>query len=297
MTVCIAALAEANTQTPKIVFAADRLVSAGVNFENALPKIKALTPYAWVLISSNDALASDLIVVKAQETIAKEIGAGKTLSVSQIVDILSNECKIKMKSEKEKQVLTDRFDLTFSEFKKISKDLHEKLIHDIIVELDNFEYGLISQFLVVGIDSAAHIYVVHQDGNIQLCDITGFATVGDGGYLAYPEITKFTYNPNVQLGEALVRVYNAKKVAERVGGVGKQTDIAVLHVYINPDNKERMVLIWEAPPELRALLDKEMEEIRNQEKMAYIGVIGKVFEMFRAKTEQKPEPMSEQSAK
>lgn len=279
MTVCIAAIAEITSESPKIVFASDRLVSAGVCFESGVPKIKMLTNYSCVMLSSNDALTSDYIVTQAQKKIDEALKLGEKPTIEEIVGWISEACKNKLKSEKEKVVLSKRYDLTYDELKGKSKDLHERIIQDIITETDNFEYYFISQFLVVGIDSKPHIYVVDQEGNFQLCDLVGFATVGEGNYLAYPEITKFSYNPDVSLSEAIVRVYNAKKVAERVSGVGKETDLATLWV-----TSEKEVALWEADKDLKKILDDEMEEMRKQEIEAYSKVMLKVSEIFTGKS-------------
>lgn len=40
MTVCIAAICDAYTESPKIVFVADRLISAGIQFEHGIEKVK-----------------------------------------------------------------------------------------------------------------------------------------------------------------------------------------------------------------------------------------------------------------
>ena len=278
MTVCIAAIAEALTDSPKIIFAADRLVSAGVCFESGVPKIRELTNYAYVMISSNDANASDLIATRVQKIVFDNLEKKNRLTIEQIADLFSKECEMRLKQDKEKMIFYD-YALTSEEFKNKSKDLHDRIVQEIISKIYNYEYPLITSFLILGIDSNPHIYTVDQDGDVRLWDSIGFATAGDGGYLAYPEITKFSYNPNASLSEVLVRVYNSKKVAERVRGVGKSTDLAALWV---APNKE--VALWVAPNEVYELLDKGIENMRDKENEIYTNVMTELHTMFTKKS-------------
>lgn len=280
MTVCIAAIADALTNSPKIVFAADRLVSAGVCFESGVPKIKELTNYAYVMISSNDALVSDLIATKAQKIVFDHLEKKNKLTIEQIAELFSKECEMRLKQDKEKKVFSE-YNLTSDEFKNKSKDLHDRIVQDIICKLYNYEYSLETLFLIIGIDSKPHIYTVDQGGDVRLWDSIGFATAGDGGYLAYPEITKFSYNPNSGLSGVLVRVYNSKKVAERVGGVGKETDLAVL--WVAPDKD---VALWVAPDKVKDLLDEDIEDMKQKEEEIIKKVESKLMDFFTTESNE-----------
>ena len=60
-------------------------------------------------------------------------------------------------------------------------------------------------------------------------------------------------------------LFGAKKVAERVEGVGKSTDISVLHVTEAPKSKEKIIIRWDASPEIKDLLENGMIEVQNKE--------------------------------
>ena len=285
MTVCIAAIADANTESPKIVFAADRLVSSWVNFESGVPKIRGLTNYAFVFIATNNAPIANGIILRVEEQIKSF--SGKKLTVEQIVQLISKECKNKLDGERERYVLSP-FGLTYDEFIKKSKDMLKELANVIMVNLCNFEdndYEFEAEFMLIGIEEKPSIYIINQKGEFTPSDYAGFATIGSGKYMAFPEITKFTYHPNVDMGQALVRVYNSKKIAERVGGVGKETDLGVLHL-----TKDKTVALWIAEVDVKNLLDKGIDDVKTQEMKIYTEVIKKLYDMFgkeNGKNEQK----------
>ena len=54
VTVCIAGICDAGTGTPAIVFVADRLITAGIQFEGSQSKIKIMAPYCMAMQSSNE---------------------------------------------------------------------------------------------------------------------------------------------------------------------------------------------------------------------------------------------------
>jgi hypothetical protein len=273
MTVCIAAISESQTKNPKIVFASDRLVSAGVCFEGGVSKIHLLSQNAWVMSSSNDALASDGIILKIQKALAKN---GTQIEIEQIATLFSQECKNKLKSEKEKQVFL-QYGLTENNFMDKSSSMSDLIVKDILDRSHEFKYEFEVEFLLIGFDSepyVPHIYTINGLGDIQVSDHLGFATIGSGQYLAFPEMTKYAYHTNTGLSEAIMRVYWSKKAAERVGGVGKATDLLVLHV------DSGGIRFWEAQKEHKDVLDKGLEEIRAKEieiSISTIDVFGKLF--------------------
>ena len=275
MTVCIAAIADASTPSPKIVFAADRLVSSWVNFESGVPKIRQLTNYAFVLIATNDAPIANGIILKAEEQI-KSL-CDERLTIEQIVKMISKECKNRLSDERERYVLSP-FGLTYDGYITKSNDTSKELINDIAANLRDFEdsdYEFEAEFMIIGIEDRPLIYIVNQKGDYTPSDYAGFATIGSGKYMAFPEITKFTYHPDVDMGQALVRVYNSKKIAERVGGVGKETDLGVLHI-----TQDKNVALWLADDVVKKLLDKGINDVKDQEIKIYSDVIKELYSIF-----------------
>jgi hypothetical protein len=65
VTVGIAAMCDAVPDSwPKIVLCADRLVSAGIQFESGESKIVKIEDFCYAISSSNNTSASDLILEK-----------------------------------------------------------------------------------------------------------------------------------------------------------------------------------------------------------------------------------------
>jgi len=278
MTVCIAAIAEANTKYPKIVLTADRLVSTWVNYTSGTGKIRPLTNYCWVLIATNNALVSEDIITKSIEKLAETSKeTNEKLSVEQIVEIISVECKRRLDAERERFVLSPH-GLTYDSYITRSKELSREHIDIITNNLKDFEtrdYDFEVELLVVGIDAKPHIFTIFQNGQFVSYDVEGFAMVGSGKATAFPEITKYLYHPNVNWLYALHRVYNSKRVAERVGGVGPETDLIVLHMVDNGD-----VTYWPADDDTKKLLDSGMEEVKKQEVTIYTKLLEKFNNLF-----------------
>ncbi|MFY9750804.1 MAG: hypothetical protein WAK75_04320 [Methanoregula sp.] len=273
MTVCIAAICDSISPSPKIVFASDRLVSAGVSFESGVSKSQYLTPNAWIMSSSNDALASDGIILKIQKILADSPDAGKQIPIEQIANMISQECKNKIRLERENQVFS-QFGINESDFAEKSIKISTLVVADILNRLREFKYQFEVEFLVIGFDFIPaknlympHIYSINELGDILPTDHLGFATSGSGKYLAFPEITKYAYQPNTPLSEAVLRVYWSKKIAERVGGVGKETDLLILHAIKDG------VKLWIAPPETKKMLDDKLEAVRKDEIKISLEVI------------------------
>lgn len=264
MTVCIAMIVtDPKTQSLEIVFTADRLVSTDtVCFEGGFSKIQPFYPHTYVMTSSNDAPTADKIIIKTQKILEEKFESNEDLTVEQIVNVLSHECKSKFEleiDEKRKYVLS-RYCLTYDEFKSTSKNLSEKIVQDIIDGFRDIKYEFRADFLVVGIDTNPHICLVDEFGNIRVYDHIGFAAIGSGEFLAFPEITRLAYSPDVNDTRAIVTVYNAKKAAERIQGVGEKTDLWLLR-----KDKNNKITLAIANDLLLKRLDYNIKKLRENE--------------------------------
>lgn len=289
MTICIAAICDVvEGLYPKIVFAADRLVSAGVQFEHGQAKIEQLTDSTYVMMSSNDSLKSHMII---KSTIKK---IGKTNhSIEDVVKMLASECEQAEKLEREKNVLS-KFGLTYETLVEKSRSMSQDFIRIMTSELESFESDFDGQFLIFGLEPAPHIYIVDKYGNYKLNDFVGFAVIGSGYSLSFADLTKYTYHPSIPMAVTLVRVYNAKKVAERIGGVGKEiTDLYVLHT-IEDNNKKKIVTPWQVPDEIIKILDDGIQTMKDKELQTYGGILKKIDEFFtKSKDSEKSQPNKE----
>jgi hypothetical protein len=149
VTVCIAAITNVGMLNEKkepippcIVFCADKLVSAGIQFESIEPKIKKITDYCYVMQSSNNALVSDLIL----ERIRQKVGTPETpLKIEDIVRILSKECFDYKKEWFENNVLW-KYNLVFDKFRVTP----EPIVADAVKKLGNVNIHLSLTLLFLG---------------------------------------------------------------------------------------------------------------------------------------------------
>lgn len=293
LTVCIAAICDVKTASPKIVFAADRLISAEIQFEHKPGKITRLSDYCYVMTSSDDALRSNMIV----QQVIDQFQARNLLIIKEIADLFSKVCIDEKSKQREHDVLGP-LGLNYETFRRNSKDISSEMVREITTSLTYYQYRFESEFLILGIDiepqPKAHIYTVDQDGKCKLGDFLGFAVIGIGRSLAFPELTKFPYAPNdIDWQQSMLRVYYAKRVAERIGGIGRQTDLFVLHVTKDDKNGGVVPMRWRVNDDTRELLDKGIEKLKQSE----IDTLNSVLQEVRAKlaeTETEPTGSSTQ---
>lgn len=230
VTICIAAICNVNQPdvNPTIVFCADRLVSAGIQFEGGESKIKRITDYCYAMQSSTDSLVSDLILEKVRE---KTATLEKPQKIEDIVKMIRAECIAYRKEWIEDAILSD-YNMIFDKL-GVKPD---SILHKASNEVRDCEYPYEFQYIVLGIEptNQAHIFVIDQEGRYRMFDSLGFAAIGTGYELAFIEMTKYMYARTIPVIGAIPRVYIAKKVSERAQGVGRATDLVVLFYGKNP---------------------------------------------------------------
>jgi hypothetical protein len=243
LTVCIAAINKGIY--PSIVFCADRLVTGGPQFELGEPKFQTLTLNCVVMIAGN-VLQGEIITQHSKERIRNTI-YGNNTSVEQITTILTEEYKKTMNHNINNDILGS-LGLSVDSLPNIIGSLPNSLIKDIE------EYPFRSfriDFLVFGIqidadsgNRTAHLYKVGTKGKMDCYTTIGFASIGSGEGIVESELTKHTFIPNEKLSEVMYRVFVAKKVAERVQGVGESTDFRILTFLPNQTTNEPEPFIW-----------------------------------------------------
>jgi len=209
VTVCIAAICNVGLLDenkapipPCIIFCADKLVSAGTQYESIEAKIKRITDYCFVMQSSNNALISDLIL----ERVKQKVGTPeKPLKIEEIVKMLREECFNYKKQWFEDNILW-KYDLAFKKFELTPP---EPMVSNAVKEVAECQYPFEFEFIVLGIEPSfeAHLFYVDQDGAYQLQDYLGFVTIGIGRQLAFPQMTKYAYSRYVPLATAIPIVY------------------------------------------------------------------------------------------
>jgi 20S proteasome alpha/beta subunit len=289
VTVCIAAISNVGSIDenkvpipPCIVFCADKLVSAGVQYESIEAKIKKITEYCYAM-TSGDAFVSDLIL----ERVKQKVGTPeRALKIEDIVRMFSRECFDYKKEWFENNVLW-KYNLAFEKFSATP----EPIVANAVKEVGECQYPFEFEFIVLGIEPSkeAHLFYVNQDGAYQLRDSLGFVTIGIGSQLAFPQMTKYAYSRYFPLAVAIPMVFISKKVSERMQGVGQHTDLAVLHFGTNVKDAQFSPMLW-APsdiPDFMKQLDDAFATISRNESTELENASKKVHEWLQ---KAKPPP-------
>jgi hypothetical protein len=291
VTVCIAAICDLDQPAPAIVLCADRLVSAGIQFESHTSKIKVMTGYCLAFQSANDSLTADAILEKVRE---KTAAFDKPAKILDIVELIRIECIAVKKQWIEDNILS-KYNITFD---KLNAKPEVAVIRA-VKEVNCCKYPIKFQFIVAGIEESkqAHLYVIDQDGQYWLQDTLGFATIGSGDYLAFPELTKLGYSRRFPAVVSIPRVYMAKKASERVQGVGRRTDLLILFLE-NPNGGEFKPRMQElsANKDFMKQLDDKLDEISKLERGKLEELSTAILEFFKPKQAIQPQPKPEGQA-
>jgi len=278
MTICIAAICNLPT-SPTVVFCADRLVSAGIQFTGGSSKISKITSNCVVMESSDDSLISELIM----ERIRRKIEPQKQYSIREIADMFRIECN-QFKQEKVEADVLEKYNLVT---KKLSADPNQ-ILKEAMNEIRTYQYPFF-EFIIGGLDKEgdqAHIYKIDQDGALTTWNFLGFATTGSGSQLAFAELTKWFYASQHPLSYAIPRVYFAKKVSERAQGVGTHTDFGFITYYtLKETGKPQPTVFYiSTSTQMMPILDTAFQKILKNES----AEIGNVQTQLDAIFQQKP---------
>lgn len=259
MTICIAAICDRSTD-PKILFCADRLISAGIQFESGSSKVIRITDYCYVLHASDDSLFSERVLKKVRERVSI---SENQLTIKQIVDIFCEEC-IALKQAKIEKDIISKYNFAVE---KVKADPN-RIVDNIMDDIEYYQYPAF-EFIIAGMDSPEepHIYKVIQEGDWTCWDSLGFVTIGSGQNLAFPEMTKWYYSTSQPMTVAISRIYFAKKVAERVQGVGRSTDLGCICHREDTTTKEMKVKFYDISADVGFMerLNKAFDKLTNNE--------------------------------
>lgn len=219
------------------------------------------------MMSSNDISESDMIVRELYEMVQN-----KKMTIKQIAETLLDICKQHYYNALESDIL-DKYHLSYETFLKNSKELSNELVRTIEDEIRSYNYQFQSDFIVLGIDDAPHLYIVTKERKLRIEDFIGFAIIGSGYPLALSEMTRFPYDVHCKYNEALLRVFLAKKESERVSTVGETTHLFCLKI-----NKNRFITHNPSEGEKRLInkAAKELSEKRTDTYNKYFDALNKL---------------------
>jgi hypothetical protein len=279
MTICIAAICSSNDEEPdSIIFAADRLISSSINFEHGNPKIKYIQNRA-IIMEAGDASLSDLVLDKW----VYEADTAN-LDTIQIADVINSKIIDLRKHKIESQILS-KYGMDYTSFLENSKSIEQSLLFNIMQRIEDFDVGV--EFIVAGIDKdgSPHLFVVSDEEGIRCFDSLGFIAIGSGTGATFFDITKSPHNNKIGANEAIVKVYGAKKSAERVSGVGHQTDLGVIFTK-DMDEKGANIELIIFQEDLKQKLDEELTNLLNEEKKIKETLKSKVADIIYKKKEK-----------
>jgi len=214
-------------QGSSLVLATDSMITnegLSVQFEHPTKKMTRLSS-GCIALTAGDALAHTELFNMVQEKITKL----KAPSVIEIVGKIKECYQYIRKNEIKDRILSPRGFDSFEDFYQAQKVLHPDVAVVIQGQIDRYDYGL--AILVAGIsEGGAHIYGILDPGTSKCYDAIGFHAIGSGLPHAINTLIARGYNQSMSLAEALLVVYEAKKMAEKAPGVGSSiTDICVMN--------------------------------------------------------------------
>ncbi|MDE1871502.1 MAG: hypothetical protein KGI06_04675 [Candidatus Micrarchaeota archaeon] len=289
MTVCLSVICDSGTY-PRIVFCADRQVTAGgLTFEQARAKFALASRKCTncVILNAGDGYNADKILVRVGDFLDGEISKGRIFTIMEISELIRKETEHLRNERINAQILNPR-GLNLETFYKNLKKYPETFWKNVDEEIK--KYSVDTNFLVVGFDIMengkkylAHINLINENGEIEILDGDGFGIIGMGNLMSLPEITKEAYQLTTPLSEAIVKVYWAKKSAERVLTVGhKSTDLGVMWCISDKDGNV-IVQGTMLQPEFLKELDKSYEASNQKMHESIVEIEKNIEDIFAGK--------------
>lgn len=223
MTICIAAICK---QSSSLILTTDSMLTnkaLSIQFEHPMKKMTHLAE-SCIALTAGDALAHTELFNMVQGEITR-------LKAPSVIEVISKikECYQHIrKSEIKEKILNPRGFNDFEDFYQAQRVLVPDITLMIQSEIDRYDYGL--EILIAGISEGfAHIYGISDPGTSKCFDALGFHAIGSGLPHAINTLIARGCHQGISLQEALLIVYEAKKIAETAPGVGANiTDICIM---------------------------------------------------------------------
>lgn len=235
MTVGIAAICEAETDDPRVVVAADRLITSGVaarrEYEHTSSKMLDIhgmdgnSPCVAVGVGAGSISHTDEVFYK----IDKRISASGATTTRQIAEYGVHALQEVVQETINRQVMSPH-ELDLSTFNRMQAQMNPQVVQGIYQDITRKRDEVLNQvnILLAGVDSdGAHLYnILHND--MSRNDSIGYLTVGSGAEPANSAFIRTRYDDSCDISDALLSVAEAKAQAEEAQGVGREMDMAVL---------------------------------------------------------------------
>ena len=210
-----------------VVLASDTMVThqaLSLEFEHENQKVTKLSENCLAL-TAGDALAHTELFGSVKSSISQL----RQPSVVGIVEQIKNTYQALRLKQIEERILKPKGIENIPHFYQIQTGLIQDVALNTQMQIDQYKYGL--EILVAGVDNGqAHIYGIGDPGTSYCFDSIGFHAVGSGAPHALNALIARGASSQVEFNQALMIVYEAKKISERAPGVGSNvTDISFMN--------------------------------------------------------------------
>ena len=218
MTICIAAIAKQGEEE-NIVFATDHMVSTRMgNFEHPTQKFKTVNDKTVVMLAGNPLLFNDLTKID-----------NPSLSYGEIKTAIHENFKNKKKDIIQKELL-DPLGVEFNAVIPVA--LMGSYTNEIMLRIMDkiTRFKMDTSILLIGFDEnkKAQLTEIRED-NISDFRMFNFHAIGSGNMQAMNTLLFQKHDRNEKLRPTIYSVYKAKRNAEVLEGVGKETDLFFLN--------------------------------------------------------------------
>ena len=217
MTICISAICTENNKE-NVVFAVDHMITTGMGqFEHDICKYKVLADNTVVGMLAGNALLMDYFL--------DDDYSG--MPYSEIQSILEEKFKQKRLEKIQKEVL-DVFKIDWDDVKEILKNPVTNEFQTLILK-NITRIQLDTAILLIGFENNKARISEIVDSGIETYDQINFNTIGSGSIQAQNTLLFQKHSKQDDLKTTLYNVFKAKRNAEVMQGVGKETDIGYLN--------------------------------------------------------------------
>jgi len=232
MTVGIAAACCTDTANPKIVIAADRMVTSGrvtkIEYEHTETKLRTVLNddiNTIMAVASGDTSLSDDFFHKLDEKLEDMDPFGSEQIIQEAVSAFQD-----MSTEAINRQVLGGFDMTVSELQtdevNLDPETVQALVADVVEKRDEIVNGLTVMFGAIDAQGTHLTSIIR--GDVARHDSIGYHAIGSGGQPARSSFIRSQYDTSCNIETALLSAVEAKRQSEAAQGVGNKMDIAVV---------------------------------------------------------------------
>lgn len=255
MTICIAAIAR-EEEGEYIVFATDHMVATPLgNFEHSMQKYKMINDMTVAMLAGNPFFFDELVKVEKPNA-----------SYDDQKEAIYENFRKKRKDIIQKELL-DPLGVKYDDI--IPQTVKSMQINEIMLRfLDTItRFKLNTSILLVGFDKNKEAQITEiTENNISDFRMFNFHAIGSGNMQAANTLLFQKHDRKERLIPTIYNVYKAKRNAEVLEGVGKETDLFVLSHKKSCQNLNKYLTL------LKEIYDSELSEGKLNPKLSGIKI-------------------------